>query len=307
MSAEAPARHAVPYFPSREGHIPQGHAFLLARDIPLGIVPIRGSRDRPSFNVELSPAAAGDREAWLRHFLYIGQYEHDSLEDVVVDFVDTAANYIGYHGDVCMEILVDNEEQPLRLDPLPPGRVVAAPWGYLQVISKRDRTELDVRPLVRVPRDRLWRLALPRDLGGVWRYRRLIRRLESLSDSMPEFALGSLDLGRASGFEFTAYRDACDRLQERATKRWGTVPSIQRPIGTSTEYFFIARRLAFLRAQARLREHTIAELNRLLARIDVPHSIEVSGIPTSDDIAATLERLHRGDITFAEALDATRI
>jgi hypothetical protein len=123
---------------------------------------------------------------------------------------------------------------------------------------------------------------------------------------MPDFAMQSLDLGRSAGFEFTAMREACDRLQERATQKWGTTLSIQRPIGSSTEYFFIARRLAFLRAQATLREHIVAQLNELLARLGVPQSIVVSGIPTATDIGRTLDRMHRGEVSFAGALDETR-
>jgi hypothetical protein len=299
-------RHAVRYFPSRERSTPAGHAFLLARDIPLGILPIRGARDHPKFSVELRPPDS-EREARLCRFLHIGRYEHRTLDEAIVEFVDTAANYIGYFGEVYFEIIFDAEGEPLRLEPLPPGRVVRVPGHYVQVIGKRDREQLGVSRFVRIPAKHIWRLGLPRSLGGARRHRRLLRRLERLSNPTPEFALRSTDLGRSVGFEFAVMRDASDRLQERATRRWGTVPSIQRPVGSSTEYFFIARRLAFLQAQANLREHTIDRLNELLTRLQIPHSIAISGIPSAADIAATLGRLHRGEISFAEALDATRI
>ncbi|MGZ4402430.1 MAG: hypothetical protein ACXVRI_06240 [Gaiellaceae bacterium] len=298
-------RYAVGYFPSREGSVPSGHAFLLARDIPLGILPIRGTRDHSGFSVEVMPADS-EREARLCHLLHIGQYEHHSLDEALIEFADTAANYIGYFGEVYFEIIFDAEGEPLQLDPLPPGRVVRVPGRYVQVIGKRDRNALGVSRFVPIPAERIWRLALPRSLGSARHHRRLLRRLERLSSRMPEFALQSPDLGRSAGFEFTAMRDASDRLQEQATRRWGTVPSVQRPVGTSTEYFFIARRLAFLQAQAKLREHMIARLNELLQRLDIPHSIAVSGIPTAADIATTLGQLHRGEVSFAEALDATR-
>jgi hypothetical protein len=119
-------------------------------------------------------------------------------------------------------------------------------------------------------------------------------------------ALRGADLGRASGYEFSAHRDACNRLQERAKRRWGTVLSIQRPVGPSTEYFFIARRLAFLQAQATLREHIIAELNQLLVRLVIPNAVVVSGIPTAREIAETLDNFHGGHVTFAAALEAAK-
>jgi hypothetical protein len=300
-------RHSVRYFPSRERSSPTGHAFLLARDIPLGIMPIRATRDRQSFRVELSTQADEEGEKWLIHFLHIGQYEQRTLEEALVDFVDKAAHHIGYFGEVYFEILVDIEKKPMRLDPLPPGRVLRAPSRYLQVVPKVDREQLHVGRFVAIPAERIWRLALPRRLGGPRGHRRLLRRLQALSDpTMPRFALESPDLGRASGYDFTAYRDASERLEERATRRWGTLLSVQRPVGPSTEYFFIARRLAFLHAQAHLREHIIGELNHLLSRLTVPHSVAVSGIPTADEIATALGRLHNGDMTFTEAHVATR-
>lgn len=282
-----------------------GHAFLLARDIPLGILPIRGTRDRPDFSVDLQPPDTS-REAELCHFLHIGQYEHHSLDEAFVEFVDTSANYIGNFGEVNFEILFDAAGKPLRLDPLPPGRVLRLPGRSVQLIGKRDREQLEVGGFVSIPADKMWRLTLPRSLGSPRNHRRLLRRLERLSDPMPPFALNSLDLGRSAGFEFSSLRDACDRLQERATQRWGTIMSIQRPVGSSTEYFFIARRLEFHRAQAELREHIVDRLNELLKRLNVAHSIGVSGIPTAAEIAATLDRLHSGEVSFGQALDSTR-
>jgi hypothetical protein len=304
VSAEGVKRYALGYFPSREGSTPGGHAYLLARDIPLGILPIRGTRGRPGFCVELQPADS-ERERWLCRFLHIGQFEHRSLDEAIVEFVDTAAMYIGYFGEVTFEILFDAERKPFELDPLPRGRIVRVPGRYLQVIGKRDRQALNVGRFVPIPADHIWRLRLPKALGTPWRHRQLLRRLEHLSNPMPDFAMKSGDLGQSAGFEFSTMREASDRLQERATKRWGTILSFQRPVGNSTEYFFIARRLAFYQAQAVLREHIIAQLNELLARLEVPHSIVVSGIPTATEIDQTLKRMHRGEVSFAAALDAT--
>lgn len=299
------SRYAVGYFPSREGSSPTGHAYLLARDIPLGILPIGGSRNHPEFSVELQPSDSA-REAWLCHFLHIGQFEHHSFDEALVEFTETAANYIGYFGEVVFEIIFDADGKPLELDPLPPGRVLRMPSRIVQVIGKKDREHIGVGRFVSIPADHIWRLSLPRSLGSARRHRRLLGRLERLSNPMPEFAMRSSDLGRSAGFEFSALRDACDRLQERATKRWGTVLSMQQPVGTSTEYFFIARRLAFYQAQATLREHITSRLNDLLAWLDIPHSIVVSGVPTAEEIGAMLDRLHRGEISFADALEATR-
>jgi hypothetical protein len=307
MTDGRPKRISVRYFPSREGSILEGHAYLLARDIPLGILPIRAARDNPNFQVELFPSDEG-RETWLTKFLDVGRYERHTLAEGLVEFVETAADFIGHYGEIFLEILPDEDGSPLEVSPLAPGRVVPTPRSYWQVIPKKDREQFG-KPFVSIPRDRIWRLTLPRQLGSPGSHRRLLRRLAALSDpAMPDFVLRNpLDQGRSTGYDFGVERAAEDRLMERATRRWGTTMSIQRPVGDSNEYFFISRRLAFLEAQALLREHLIAEINRLMRRLKIDASIKVTGIPTASEIAESLKRLHRGEISFAEALDSTRI
>lgn len=122
---------------------------------------------------------------------------------------------------------------------------------------------------------------------------------------MPEFALKGLDRGGSVGYEFSAQRAAADRLTEKAMHRWGSVPSLQRPVGDSTEFFFISRRVQFRRSQALLREHIIQDLNGLLSRLKVPASVVVSGLTTSDQLSEILQQLHQGRIGFADALEAT--
>jgi hypothetical protein len=308
MSAPQTTRHAVLYFPSRDtGVLPvSGDGWFLARDIPLGIMPLRhGAGDR-SVKVELQPH--DDKVAeWLTSFLYIGQFEPRYLERAVEDFVQTAASYIGYYGEIYFDITEDNDGRPARLRPLPHGRILRSPRKYLQIIPKADRQHRDGHRYVAIAKQSLWRLGLPKELGTARSYRRLVRRLSELSPLGNRLALPSPDATSPSGYDFVVHRDACERLQEKALRKWGTVLSKQSPVGPSTEYFYIARRLSFHRSQARLREHVIAELNSLLARLDIAHSIVVSGIPTAEDIGTTLNHLHKGEIGFKDALDRTSI
>jgi hypothetical protein len=298
-------RHSVPYFSSAEFSSPEGNAFLLARDISLGIMPLGATGRNANFDIELSPADA-EQERTLTKFLSIGQYKSNSLKDALVDFVDTSANYLAYRGEVYFEIFNDESGQPLSLSPLPPGRLLAAPNRKLQLIPREDRNELGLGRWVTIPNSAIWRVAFPRELGTARNHRRLLRKLATGSKLMPAFALNSGDLGRKQGYDFTAHRVASDRLTERATKRWGSVPSLQRPVEGSTEFYFISRRIEFLRAQARLREHLVRELNRLLKKRGIKHEISMAGIPTADTIQSSLQQLHAGKLSLSETLDATR-
>lgn len=302
MSAIEPtSRRSLNYFPSREGTIPGGHAFLLARDIPSAIMPIRGSRTNPEFGVELAPSG---KEDWLVQFLDVERYGRESLEETIVQFVEVAADYIGHYGDFFQEILFSDSE-PSKLVRLPPGRMVSVPRSVLQIVPRADRAELG-KSFVSIPRNRIWRISLPHGLGSARSYRRLLRRLAALSDpSMPDFALKDLGHGRSVGYEFSAQHEAAERLMERAMRRLGSVPSLQSPVGDSTEYFYISRRVQFRHSQALLREHIIAELNGLLRRLGISATVVVSGLVTSAQLAETARRLHQGEISFEDTLNAT--
>jgi hypothetical protein len=95
MSEQRSPRHSIAYFPSGEGSVPAtGHGWFLARDIPLGIMPLRRHRSGESFEIALTPDD-DQRAKWLMGFLHIGQHKQRTVEDAVIDFVDTAAMYIG--------------------------------------------------------------------------------------------------------------------------------------------------------------------------------------------------------------------
>ena len=281
---------------------------MLARDIPLGIMPMRRSSDQHPFRAQLQPVDA-TRAEWLQGLLDIGQYHQHSLTDAVSGFVETAAHYLGYHGEIYLEITGDEHGQPAKLEQLPPGRVSHTPRSYLQWVPKADRKPLETGRVVSIPRERMWHLRLPRELGSPRAHRRLLRHLATLSNPTPDFALNSpkLDLGRSEGFEFSRLQAAYVRETERSTKRWGTISSFQRPVGDSTEYFYIARRLEFHRAQATVRDHLLRELNGLLARLGVAEQLVVEGLTAPGDLTQALNALHAGEISFADALKACGI
>ena len=306
MTAQLKPRRSVAYFPSRESaSLPGSEAFLLARDLQSQIMPSRGHTDQ-NFQVELSPSDK-ERADWLVQFLSISQYERHYLEEAVVHFVDTSANYLAYFGEVVFEIFRDEKDHPVQLDELPPGPLLRTPTAYLQLIPKADRQHLDGRRYASIPVDDVWRLTLPPELASPRAYRRLLRHIGKLTPNPPAFLFGTRDFGASIGYDFSASRAACERLEERALRRFGSVPSKFSPVGPSTEYFYIARRLQFYRAQALIRENTIAELNALLARLDVGNKIVLSGLPSAADISVLMERMHKGELSFSDAMAAAQI
>ena len=112
-------------------------------------------------------------------------------------------------------------------------------------------------------------------------------------------------MGRGIGYDFSAHHKATLIGTERATRRWGTMPSLFRVEGT-TEYFSFSRRLDFKRSQAELRDHILEALNSFLPRLEFRHRITVEGLVSPAKIGEMMSRLQGGDVTISEALDVDR-
>lgn len=300
---------SIRFSPSMAGRTEvEGDQFIFTRDLPLGVMPIRGVRDAENYGVRLEPpddAVAGT----LLRLLDVGQFSHDDLAEALSEFVETTTRYLAYQGEVFYEIATVLQRRTgmpeLRLLALPPGRVIRMPWAYYQLIPKDDRAELKKGRAVRIPRSKVWRIALPRRLGGVHRHQRMLKALRDRSSPMPEFRLRRVDMGRGIGYDFSVHRDACTIEKERATRRWGTMPSYSR-VGGTTEYFFFSRRLEFKRSQAMLRDHIIGELNDFLSRLGLDHRLVVDGLVSPVTIGRMMARLQAGEVTISEALDVDR-
>jgi hypothetical protein len=300
---------SIRFFPSMSGRPGvEGNEFIFTRDLPTGVMPIRGVKGAENYRAALDPPDDHVAEQIVR-LLDVGRFSRRELSEALEEFVETTTRYLGYRGEVIYEIatVIDRDTQmaELRLMPLPPGRVIRMPWAYYQVIPKADRKQLGKGWSVGIPRSKLWRVALPRRLGGVRRHRRMLKVLRRRSSPTPDFTLRRMDMGRGIGYDFSAHHKATLIGTERATRRWGTMPSFFRVEGT-TEYFSFSRRLDFKRSQAELRDHILKALNSFLPRLDLRHRITVEGLVSPAKIGEMMSRLQAGDVTISEALDVDR-
>jgi hypothetical protein len=300
---------SIRFFPSMSGTSGvEGNEFIFTRDLPIGVMPIRGIRGSEDYRAALDPPddAVADR---IVRLLDVGRFPRHGLAEALGEFVETTTRYLGYRGEVIYEIATtpddDTGAAELRLIPLPPGRVIRTPWGFYQVIPKADRHQRGKGWTVRIPRSKLWRMTLPHRLGGVRRHRRMLKMLRTRASPTPGLTLGRMDMGRGIGYDFSAHHRACSIGTERATRRWGTMPSFFRVEGT-TEYFSFSRRLDFKRSQAELRDHVIEQLNLFLGRLGFRHRIAVEGLVSPAEISEMMRRLQTGEVTVSEALDVDR-
>lgn len=293
------------YFPSGSGGGGvEGNEYLFTRDVPQGVMPIGGRRE--GFRVTLDPDGTDAGETIVRLLdTGRGRPSREDLESAISDFVERVTHYLAHRGEAFFEIAEvearGRDVGGLRLLGLPPGPVIRTPWGYCQRIPESDRAQLGKGKAIRIPRDKIWRLTLPGRLGGPRRHRRMLQELRSRATPTPEFTLKSLDLGKSAGYDFSVHRTATDIGVERATRRWGTIPSLFRVEGT-TEFFLFSRRLAWKKSQLEIRDHVIEELNDLLPRVGIPAKVVLEGLTTPREVEEMIEKLQAGDVTVSEAM-----
>lgn len=293
------------YFQNTDRPRPElsGKSFMLWRDLQNGMMRVPGSRW--DVRIRLDPEDE-KLETWVVGLIDIGDHSRDSLSYAIPAFVEQIANHLGYDGEGFFEIISGESENGLPLTtlaPLPSGIVKRRRGAFLQVLPAEDR-EAGQPDAIRIPAFRMWHVRLPAELGTPKEHRAMLIAL-SRQEPIAGFAIQDGKLGAGEGYEFSTHRRASDIATERATKRWGTIPSLQQIAGT-TEFYYVARQLQFLRSQALVREHIVAELNKLLSRLGAGAAIRVDGLPTAAVIGDYVSKLESGEVSFKAALGACR-
>jgi hypothetical protein len=297
------ARGYLPHAESRRNEM-KSMSFMFTRDLELGIMPSKYGNEVQNYKAVLTnddPIL----EKQLITLLDISRSPVDDLSEAVAEFIETCTVYISYWGEIVFEILRNEESgEPEKLDPLPLNTVKTVLGQHIQIIPKQDVAD-DNKRYLRLPSMHIWRITLPRELGSVREHRKMIRHLNELSDTTPQFTFEGLDFGAKDGFEFDYHRMSRDIAIEQCTRRFGTIPSLGQ-LKYTMEYYYIVNRLQSALAKALLREHIIKELGILMGRLDIDNSLVVSGIPTVKDIRAVIEELQKGKVSFADAISRAK-
>jgi hypothetical protein len=283
------------------------YASIFTRDVHTGILPFRNGGKYP-FTVSLARKNQ-KLEKQLSEFLHIGQFGGWSLEESLWDAVETLSQYLATFGDVYLEIVHEDDKNTAglngkKLEFLPLGKIFKFYGRYVQLVPLSDWKKGEKKFYV-IPSSRIWHVKLPRKLGTPRKHKKMLKRLNLLSQPMPEFALKDGSLGGSAKYDFTKHRQSKDIAVEQVTSTWGSIRSLSRIQGT-TEYYYIVNRLQATRSQALLREHLFLDINRLLKRLGVKNSIKVEGLKTSQEISDSIEKLENGTISFSEAIDVTK-
>jgi hypothetical protein len=295
------------YFPNvgRPDDSPELYAFMFIRDIHTGIMPFRRGREYP-FTVKLARKNQ-NLEKQLNEFLGIGQGTAWSLDESLWQTTETLSHYLAALGETYLEIVYDDEKAGNGLTGrslvfLPRGKMLKLFSYYIQIVPIRNWKRREKKFYV-IPSNRIWHIKLPRKLATPRKHRKMLKKLNTLSEPMPEFALKDGELGGSVKYDFTKHHYNKEIAVEHTTTRWGSIRSLSQIKGT-TEYYYIVNRLQATYSQALLREHIFAEVNKLLHRLGVKNSVKVEGLSSSSELLQAIKKLEKGEIGFSEALKA---
>ncbi len=274
--------------------------WMFQEDFQSGIMPFRVDSSADS---EIRIQLEGKKKHAGQALNLLGSIRGERLSDepkVILEAVQRIGELLLWRGLTAFEIVRDTEDNDqLYLYELHFKSLLRLPWNRVQLYSSSGRGFGGLRA-VRLPSKGVFEVRMPRALGGVRGYRRLMRRLEGIPIANPEYLLREPYTSKAwKQFDLDTYRRLHDTLVATLTKRWGWHMR-DYELSRQTEFYFLHRILTMLWAKAVLRDHIFGELNQLLTRVGYETAISVSGLPTPREIRAHQRRLVTGDLKFAE-------
>lgn len=218
-----------------------------------------------------------------------------AIEDVVLNLT--------YHGTALFEIAQDPDTSMPSLVSFDPDYVWTLPFFYLQV-PPSDTWQYLEQKYALLKKDAVWRVEMPRELGGARGFRLILKEMSVWSSLGPEFLKEDLERRQLpKDFVFADYRRTHQVQLFQATSRWGW-GARDWSLEYVTEYYQFHRHLTFKWAQAVLREHLVKEFNSLFHRLGISTQIAMEGFSSPEDILKVRNQMRAGSLDFAAATKA---
>lgn len=297
------------YFPDtkRSDSEPALYAFMFIRDVHTGIMPYRTGGKYPyTANLARKNQKISKEVA---KFLSIDHHDGILIDETLRETIETLSHHLATFGEVYLEVVYEDDTNKVGISDkklvfLPLGKVIKVFGNYVQIVPLRN-WQRGERKFYLIPSERIWHITLPRSLGTPRQHRKMLKKLNLLSEPTPKFTYDDGDLGSSAKYDFMAHHHTKDIALESITSSWGSIRSLSQIKGT-TEYYYIVNRLQATYSQALLREHIIHKINDLLTRLGVKNSLKVEGLKTPSGIRNAISKLERGEIGFSEAMDAIK-
>jgi hypothetical protein len=273
---------------------------MFTEDIYLAIMPIGGQSEKQSdFTIELQ-GEEQDCEKAKDIIGELGQFDKYDIEAMVCDAVENIAKHLAWEGQAVFEIINDSEQ--VYIHGFTSKNLTRLFLWYLQIIPPGD-WGLWKRKYTLIKRKRIWKIQMPRELGGTRGYTRVLKRLRKYNHLGPSFYRQDLERGLTTrNYAFLKYVRNSEIHFNRVTHIWGWNRRDWSQ-DKCTEFYSFYKMLSFRYAQAILREHIVQEINKLFDRLSVKCKLVVVGLPTAKAILQIRSDMQKGDISFTEVSD----
>lgn len=311
MNRNTPKRmpRMAQYFPSlsQSMHVhPYEHMFT--EDVFLGIMPIGGSSERHKEYDAIIKGSGPDIELAKRICLSLSEYDHyyESCK-LIADVIETIAKNLSWAGTAFYEIINDKEDPSCPyLHWFTSKRLVRIPWYFVQIMPKNE-SKLAKRKLSFIKSFSVWKVTMPRELGGEYEYSKILEAIRATNSLTPKFAEKEMGLFYTTpGYDYKKYNRNHDVLINRITSKWGWNRRDTRD-ENCTEFYMVYKHICSALAKTILREHIVCEINMLFKKLSINSTIEIKGLPTSCDIRKTRNDLILGLVDFDKAFKTVSV
>ena len=308
------------------------YTHMLIEDLHLGIMPIGWQPKRYSFQCVLEPSS-DEIEKLIISGLPTHHGTPDYFTEAISDLVEEATHIISYYGRAFYEVVFTYADakkdkikgfQLINISNNNIKKLLGFYWQYIpkEVIEYRARERSFIeqnandkqedKRLIWLPRESIFSLDFPRQLGGVAQLKNTLSNLRWASqETIPKFYMKDMEVQKQQkGYDFTTYRDNQDIFILKLTKHLGW-PARSLSSDKLLEFYTLYRYLKFAHTQAVLREYIINKFNVLLCKlgktIGFKAKIVISNCVSSVQLEKSINDLIDGKLQFSEVVKLTRI
>jgi len=295
-----------------KGYDYKGSVFMFVEDMHNTIMPfLHVMREGgQTFDATVDPANHAIEEIITEGL--VGRDHFRGLPDALCDFVRHAAQTLFYTGLATYEIVRTkndkNEYEGFYLVPIYPLSLKKFLGNYYQIVPSSERkVGVTKTGIIRIPKEKILCIEMPKELGGQRKLRKMLKRLYKLSQkSFPDFHVETMRKGKNIGFNLKEYDYEKYLEQAFLTKAFGWNQR-RVPDENILEHYSLRLRLKKVRAQAIVREKIIESINQALngPLLNLHTKIVVKGIWTKTESEEELARLNAGDVEFINIFNRT--
>jgi len=290
------------------------YGFMFIQDIHLNVMPIGGRSENINFAVNIDPPSK-KVEDLIRLGLCTHHGELWNLKKVVCKFIDEAIHTLACYGKTYYEIIYfytdesKNNIKSFMIERIPNNNIRDTFGFYWQYVPKNiiKPEEKILKRFIWLPKKDLLVLSIPKAIGGVKKYKKLLTELQWLSKcTIPKFVMEDMSVQQdIKGYDLSIYRENQEIFLAKITRHlgWTARGNFSK---RSFEFYQIYRCLKFERTKAILREYVLSTLNESLKiignKMGFKARIKVEGILSHEDYDNYIKQLLDGSLQFSEAV-----